>query len=349
MQTAFAYNISPNPWHGAIVETPYSADECLRIEAAIHSMVTNKERKVPYLLVPLKLITAAGQVPIQYYVAITRFSRRFNLVQFRVEINDTDVPSRTRPVTVPDHVKAKYPHIEFIHVDVQDIKAEDCFFWGRLDEYWSNVSDTICLDNPQYPGQGLSLGYDTRGAAAWAMPDGGTNQMHNMSFGRNTNQLIRTSIEEIVTSGRVTVMMVPDQLRDGTYIALIRDDASVNLNQKVVKVVHVAIASTVRTIVESMPVFSRSMGLAYPAWEFRAGKLTDMEKHILIQQPVREYHLKKIMGIVHEYHAEPRLQVLRLSLHRRLVGTPGLGTIGKECMGIVVGILRKAWTKMVSE
>ena len=342
MQTAFAYNASENPWNGAMVEILYSAEECLRIEAAIDHMMKDKECKEPYVLVPLRLITAA--VPIQYYVAITRFSRRFNLVQFRVEITDNRAPARTRPVTVPDHVRAKYPHIEFIHVDLQNLKAEDCFFWGRLAEHWTNVASTISLENPQYPSRGLILGYDWRGDDAWTAPDGGNFPGNTFPFRRNTGELIRTSIEEIVTSGRAITMMVPNQLEDNSYLVLIRDDVSVNLNQRVVKMVYISITN--HTILESMPYLPQNMAQAYPGWEFRKEKLTPMEKHILIQEPVREHHVKKMKAIIREYHSEPRIQALRLSLHPRLSGTPGIGIIGKELMGVVVGMLRKAWAKM---
>ena len=120
----FAYNQSPEPWHGVPDFCPYSDDDNDRITKAVVCVCRAKEQSI--------LVRVLEDYGSFYYVAVVRCDLRVNIVQFRMDFSAAGKYSlRERPVLVQNWTKRVFPRIEFDSgkLSVSDLAV---LFWDPL-------------------------------------------------------------------------------------------------------------------------------------------------------------------------------------------------------------------------
>jgi hypothetical protein len=296
---------------------PYSEEDSKSIERAIRYVLASP-RPAEYYLVPL---TPLGNGT-QYSVAIIWREPLLTMFQFRIVITGAEMPTRYRAVDVPDSIKAEYPGAIFVSTKT-DNYDDAHLFWMVHRESCVSAFRVFGVARPLLCNgitTTLMLTY-VKDVGVW----GETPLLSQRYFSPVLGGLIQTSLCELCTPEvEMSSVMVSDPSNGDRFVAILTNKNS-NGEVEEVNVVDITVMKSTPDNTasrERQVVFPLNMGQIFPNIRFKSERLTDAEKNILFQEPVRRHY----EGKVDDYFVLCRL-ALAMSMHKRLSkpdDTPGV-------------------------
>ena len=325
----FSVDLSVNPWMGTLnrVISAYAQNDNERIASAIYMILTPGIK--PRLLVPLTRLVPDGPSP---YAVLIRNDRVITVLQLEVGFNANNVDQITRPLIVPDTMKARFPHISF---RTSAIDTTDCnrLFWNVLSRSWESEFDTLSLSNPQVALMGRNGVGFLLGQEHWVAGNVYPNPQTHMVV-RSVRNRIGFYLQIIChPTASQTQVMVNDNSNHAHFVALIRNGATVNMVD--VRFVPYPNPCIIERVMFVPPEFTQD----FPGIQFTSVRLSIAEKNALMMEPVRRHYwtLTDAFFVKHRDRVL-RFTALAMGLHGRIGGGSMIARLDRETV-IAIALL----------